>query len=224
MKSHLVRPTFVGAVLLVAIWVACARCQKPSGGKAGSGVHIASSTDLKPDANPGPQRIVYAGTVIPAETKVNLMNDEFSIELWYNEVSLEKEVYKSSAKEFSLVNAAGEDYAPPIPLLRFPMNAGASFKWSGKMITGPTSRNATALISTREDKVDMGGVTDALVVEVDISMESGANAPATRQLLFWFVKGKGVVKRDFGASTSRVPASSTDETLEPATSTGAVSL
>ena len=80
-----------------------------------------------------------------------------------------------------------------------------------------SSRNSTAAAGsmetlgathqTREEKIDVGNLADALLVEVDISMESGAaNAPATRQLMFWFVKGKGLVKRDFGASTSRVPA------------------
>lgn len=180
-----------------------------SGGQVtkGSGALINTSADMKPDADPGPQKAVYAGTVIPVKVKTTLDNGNFSIELMYNNVSLEMEKYLSTATEFDLVNAAGEDYAPPIPLLRFPMNVGDSWKWSGKMMTGPMGRDATAVVTTREEKIDTGSLADALLVEVDISMESGAaNAPATRQLMFWFVKGKGLVKRDFGASTSRVPA------------------
>lgn len=172
----------------------------------GSGIYIASSADLKPDANPGPQKAIYAGTVIPVDVKTNTDNGIFTIDLRYQGVSMEQEQYKSSPTEFDLVNAAGEQYTPPLPLLRFPMNAGDAWKWSGQMVTGPTSRNASAQVSTREDKVDIGTLADALVVQVDMSMDSGANTPATRQLSFWFVKGKGIVKREFGASTSRVPA------------------
>ena len=178
--------------------------------KKGSGIFIGSSSDLKPDADPGPQVVNYGGTEIPVNVKTTRKDDQFQIDLWYQGADMETEKYRSLPTEFDLENAAGEDYTPPIPLLYFPMNAGDSWKWSGQMMTGPTGRKATAVVSTREEEIDVGTVVHALVVEVDLSMESGASAPATRELNFWFVKDKGLVKREFGASTSRAPATSKD--------------
>ncbi len=204
-----------GLLLLVALVgsLIASTCGKPSGRlvKKGTGIAINSSADLRPDADPGPEKIVYAGTVVPVETKRNNVNGDYVMDFWYKGYSMETEKYKSTPSEFDLVNAAGEDYSPPLPLLYFPMNAGDSWKWSGQMVTEPISHNATAIISTREDEINVGTMAHALVVEVDLSIDNGTSTPATRQLTFWFVKDKGVVKRDFGASTSRIPgAASTD--------------
>lgn len=204
-----------GLLLLVAVSVTLlsSTCGKPSGPvmHKGTGITIASSADLGPDADPGPEKIVYAGTVIPVETKRSTTNGDYTMDFWYQGVSLETEKYRSMPTEFDLVNAAGEDYSPPLPLLYFPMNAGDSWKWSGQMVTAPTSHNATAVISTREDEINVGTMAHALVVEVDLSIDNGTSSPAPRQLTFWFVKGKGVVKRDFGASTSRIPAAASTD-------------
>ena len=198
-----------GLLLLVALCASLVsgNCRKPGKLiKAGSGIYIETPANLQPDADPSPQKIGYAGTIIPVEVKRENADGNFALKFWYQGAELEKEVYRSKSNEFDLVNAAGEDYSPPLPLLMFPMHAGDSWKWSGQMLIGPTGRNATAIISTREDKIDTGTMSDALVVEVDLSIDNGAPTPATRQLMFWFVKGLGVVKRDFGASTSRMPA------------------
>ena len=208
MKTVLARQTIWGAsvLIVVALAIGIANCSKPPSGllTKGHGVLISKSSDIAPDADPSPQQVVYAGTVIPVEVKRSLSPDgSLKLDFWYQGVSLETEIYRSTPTEFDLVNAAGEDYAPPIPLLRFPMNAGDSWKWSGQMMTGPTGRSASAVVSTREDKLNMA---DAIVVQVDLNMESGSSAPATRELTFRFVKGKGVIEREFGASTSRGPA------------------
>ncbi|MEA2554283.1 MAG: hypothetical protein QOJ65_2459 [Fimbriimonadaceae bacterium] len=145
------------------------------------------------------------GVIVPVDVKVEQSGDDFSLHLVNGGQDFETEQYKNPPDGFLLVNAAGETYAPPIPLLKFPMRIGDTWKWSGDMITGPASRKADAAIRTRDDKVDMGTPVDALLVEVDLSMYSGASQPATRRLAFWFVKGKGLVKREFGSSTSRVP-------------------
>lgn len=172
----------------------------------GSGAYISSQKDLQPDANPGSKaKMIMSGMVIPVDLKTKASAQDFDIDLWYQGELFEEEQYRSTADQFQLVNAAGETYAPPIPLLQYPMNVGDAWKWSGQMITGPVGRGAKATIRTQDDKVDMGAPTDALRVEVDLSIESGASEPAMRRLTFWFVNGKGLVKRQFGDSTSRLP-------------------
>lgn len=188
----------------------CSGCQgsKPESELVtkGTGAYIGSQKDLKPDDDPGVKaKMVMSGMVIPVDVKTKTIAPDFAIDLWYEGELFEEEQYRTTPNEFQLVNAAGETYAPPIPLLRYPMNVGDAWKWSGQMITGPVGRGAKATIRTQDDKVDMGAPTDALRVEVDLSIESGATEPAMRRLTFWFVNGKGLVKRQFGDSTSRLP-------------------
>jgi hypothetical protein len=192
-----------------AAYLTSCTAQKPSAlVTKGSGAYIGSQSDLKPDGDPGPKaKMVMSGMIIPVDVKTKASPQEFDIDLWYQGELFEEEQYHVTPDEFQLVNSASETYSPPIPLLRFPMNVGDVWKWSGQMITGPVGRGAKATIRTQDDKVDMGAATDALMVEVDLSIESGASEPAMRRLTFWFVKGKGLVKRQFGDSTSRLPDS-----------------
>ena len=209
------RPTFAwpyAALLVAGLCLSSCSCRPQSAPPApgvtkGTGAYIGEKADLKPDADPGPKaKLVLAGTVIPVEVKVKPAGEDFAIDLWYNGELFEEEQYKDGATGFSLVNAAGETYSPPITLLMFPMNIGDSWKWSGQMLTGPAGRDATAVVRTLSDKVDTGTQEEALLVEVDLSMYSGnTSQPAQRRLSFWFVRNKGLLKREFGSSTSRVP-------------------
>ena len=150
--------------------------------------------------------MVMSGMMIPVDLQTKATNDDFAIDLWYKGTLFEEEQYKATADSFSLVNAAGETYSPPIPLVRLPMNVGDSWKWDGQMITGPVGRHATATVRTQDDKVQIGDTqSPALMVEVDLAMDSGGPQPAMRRLTFWFVKDRGLVKRQFGDSTSRLP-------------------
>lgn len=186
---------------------------KGAGSSPGSGAYIAQKSDLKPDANPGDQaQLILEGVIIPVQMKAVPKGGQFALDLFYNDQLFEEELYASSEKGMSLVNAAGETYIPPIPLIKFPMHIGDTWTWKGKMMTGPAGREAAATIRTLDGKVDTAsGREDALVVEVDLEMFSGAKEAALRRLAFWFVKDKGLLKREFGASTSRVPAGITVE-------------
>src|SRR5205085_4343464 len=97
----------------------------------GSGAYIASASELKPDGDPGTRaKMVMSGMIIPVDLKTRTDPKGFFIDLWYEGEKFEEEQYRSTPEEFQLVNAAGETYSPPIPLLRFPMNVGDAWKWS----------------------------------------------------------------------------------------------
>lgn len=152
---------------------------------------------------------MMGGTPMEVQVKAVSKDRLFNIELWYAGEIFETESYEVLPETVSLVNAAGETYDPPVPLLRFPMNVGDAWDWKGKMMTGPISHDSAATVTTGADKVDMAGSqSDAVRVDVDLRMDSGTDKPALRRLEFWFVKGKGLVKREFGSSTSREPLDS----------------
>lgn len=96
------------------------------------------------------------------------------------------------------VKAGGEYFDPPIPLLKFPMRDGATWTWEGSNVSGDIPRKATATIKP-EYKPDM------VKVVVKLSVDSGAATPATTDLVLWFAPGKGIVRREFGQYSSRIP-------------------
>lgn len=168
---------------------------------------IQGKLELRPDASPGAKaRMVLGSLAFPVEVKLTPSPDKVAIELWAHEQPFEEEVYSNPSDGFGLIDAAGERYEPPVPLLKFPLRVGDSWDWKGKMVTGDTSRTASAKIITRDDLLRVGPETHkALAVDVDLEMHSGGPKPAKRKLIFWFVPEKGVMKREFGVSTSREP-------------------
>ena len=66
---------------------------------------------------------------------------------------------------------------------------------------------AEASISTASDKIKLadGTLADALVVRVKLQLTNGTKTPAERMLAFWFVKGKGIIKREIGSGSKREP-------------------
>lgn len=131
-------------------------------------------------------------------------------------VTFEHEAYRFDKSRFSLWRAGGELYDPVIPLLIDPIIAGSKWDWSGKMIlaadgtpsTSPESVTpANATVSLSNDKLNLrAGAVDAMRVDVLLKMDSGGPTKAERKLSFWFVKGQGLVKREFAASSTRIPA------------------
>ncbi|MBL8059675.1 MAG: hypothetical protein JNK63_03040 [Chthonomonas sp.] len=130
-------------------------------------------------------------------------------------VTFEHEAYKFDSDRFTLWRAGGELYNPVIPLLENPVSSGAKWSWKGTMIlaadgtpsTGPgSSTPATADIVVSNDKLNLrAGPVDSKRVDVVLKVISGGPNPAERKLSFWFVRGQGMIKREFAASSTRVP-------------------
>ncbi|AIE86429.1 hypothetical protein [Fimbriimonas ginsengisoli] len=166
---------------------------------------------LEPDATPPPKaKEVYSGTTVPVSVKATKKGDRFVLDLLVGTDLFDQEEYVSTSDGFFLATAAGETYDPPIPLLRFPLAVGSdTYTWSGKLSGELDPHPARATITSSQDSVTMGLSPDeAIRVNVDIVITpSPGEAPAERQLLFWFVPKKGVVKSQFGTLSTREPAS-----------------
>ena len=158
------------------------------------------------DALPGETATLeLAGTEIPVEVKRRMEGSITVIELWAHGQVVQQERYEAKGDRFSLQMAGGEQYASPLPLLKFPMDVGESWDWEGKMGTPENLRPAKAKVTTATEQVYAPTPVQAVRVQVDLELESGGPLPAKRTLTFWIVEGRGVVKRQFGSGSSRVP-------------------
>lgn len=118
---------------------------------------------------------------------------------------VERERYLLSGSDFSLVKTDTDEFIPPLPLLHLPQSTGQTWDWKGQL-REETTRNASAHITTAGDRLPVdGGPTDAERVVVDLSIDSGSTTPAKRTLTFWFTPENGLVKREFGAGSTRQP-------------------
>lgn len=172
------------------------------------GTKIGTFAEVAPDALPYSKgALILAGTAIPVEIARERTEDRVIFSLIAHKQTLETETYSLARSGFAIESAAGESYLPPIPLLRFPMTIGEAWIWNGEMSAGDVKRSASATIKTSDDTLNLPGVTGAAIkIDVQLSMDSGGPEPAKRRLLFWVLPKMGVVRREFGASSTRLPA------------------
>jgi hypothetical protein len=172
------------------------------------GAAVTSTVDLKPDAEPGKTaEMVMAGTHIPVSVSIKREGDSFEILLRAHNETFEREAYKTSPGAFSLKEAASETYWPELDLIRFPMHVGDDWDWRGTVSAGGVKHDAQARIKTSSTHLYQDGAsTEAIQVEVDlIRFSKGTKTPAERKLVFDFVQGKGIVRREFGDASVRQP-------------------
>ncbi len=208
-------PSAISVGILIAIFVGQGGCgfarKTVSIGvvSEGQGRQIAAYADLQPDTAPGKKAdMVMAGTRIPVNVLTSKFGPVFRILLRAHDETFETEVYRSGPTAFSLSEAGGDVYSPDVDLIRFPMQVGDEWTWEGAVSSGGVRRKATARVkSTTANLYDNGVPMEAVRVDVALSLYSeGTKSPAARKLVFEFVPGKGIVRREFGDASVREPA------------------
>lgn len=194
-------------ILIVAAHAlfACDR-EKPDTATAAGAISV---QELQPEAFPGTDaELLIQGTHVPVKLSQQKKDLSTTLTLAVHDEPFEVESYRSMSDSFELVSAAGETFTPPLDLLRFPLEVGSTWDWKGTMGFG-SAYPATAVVTTANDSLDLGVPTSSIKVLVAITIEANGpdKLPAHRDLSFWFVPGKGVVKRDFGAGSIRQPLS-----------------
>lgn len=150
-----------------------------------------------------------ANLEIPIELKLEAKGTERELQLINEGVVMEKETYRVTTEGIWLVRLrdgeTGETFAPELPLLRFPMRVGEDLSWEGKLVIGTREIPSRAKIHTSAETITFEtGVTEAVHVEVALELDDGSPRPAQRRLAFWFVKGEGPLKREYGTSGQEV--------------------
>jgi hypothetical protein len=191
----------LGAALLLSGFQGCG----PRGNE-GAAAPLPSFGALKPDGSPGEEAVLLLGGVkIPVTVRREERDGMVVLALEAHGEVIEEERYAVSPEGFHLVDAAGETYDPHMPLLRSPMKTKDSWTWEGTMTAGQTWP-ATAEISTSQDTLYVGErAMPTVKVEVLLQFDGGGPSPAQRTLSFWFAEDQGVIKREFGSHSARVP-------------------
>jgi hypothetical protein len=167
-----------------------------------------SLAEWRPDHPPYVRaNLVLSGTVVPVQVTASRQGDQVRLRLDAHGETLEEELYRLDGDAFRMEYAVGERFDPPVTLMQSPVRPGETWEWAGTLSVGPLSRRATANVVTSREELNLpGGPYDALRVNVTLSLDSGKATPAVRELRFWFAKGRGLVRREFGASSTREPA------------------
>jgi hypothetical protein len=78
------------------------------------------------------------------------------------------------------------------------------------MTSAEIGRQATATITAGNETLYIKGLAaDTIKVVVDLNLDADPNRPPLkRQLVFWFQKGHGLIKREFGSASIRQPSDS----------------
>ena len=146
------------------------------------------------------------GTKLPVTVIHSITGDTVQVSINTQGEELEQEQYRLTDSEFDLVRADTDVFSPPIPLLKFPSSPGPSWDWKGTAKEGATDRSATAAVASSQLVLLFGDTRERVdKVIVHLSIDSGTPVPAKRDLSFWFIEGRGLVKREFGAGSTRSP-------------------
>ena len=166
-----------------------------------------AASELAPDTLPYKSaKLILSGTSLPVEMSRSQSNDTVTFSLTARKEVLEVERYQSDATGFRFSGLTDESFAPPIPIVRYPFVVGESWTWSGIAGLGSNGKQATAILNSNDETLNLaGGVHSCVLVVANVVVESPGGTKSKRILKFWIEPLKGIVKREFGFSSTREP-------------------
>ena len=197
----------VCAVIGLIAWGCTGDGVAARGGQQSLPTAFAQASELKPETLPYEEGyLVLAGTQIPMGIEEVRENGKLTFKIKTNGALIEDETYEFDETGFRFVAGPGVAFSPAIPLIRYPVKSGETWKWAGTMAQSDVSYQATADITAKNETLNIpAGQFETLYVEVNMRLEVGTPEPAIRLLKFWFVPNQGVFRREFGASSTREP-------------------
>jgi len=206
-----VRPYyFVVIGTVVGVLIGCYRppVSKPLVQEKPKAAKVYATSDLiVPDGLPySTARLILAGKSLPVEMSRVKKGDSVDFNLVCKKEVLEVEHFQSDDKSFRFAGLSDEAFVPPIPLVRYPFTVGETWDWAGTAGLGPNTKQATAGLLSSEETINLsGGVNECVLVTANLVVETPGGTNSKRTLKFWIQPMKGVVKREFGFSSTREP-------------------
>lgn len=144
--------------------------------------------------------LVIGEREIPVTVKSEMIGKLLSVRIYADNTELEHEGYRVEPDAFLLIQAGGETFDPPLPVLKFPLKIGDGWSWTGTLRAGEATSAAEAKVMTIRESL-FTPPSEALRVNVELTLRRGVGSK--RNLSFWFLEGRGLVQREFGASIRR---------------------
>jgi hypothetical protein len=194
-----------GAVF--ALCLAVLGCLRASGQSAAVSQRYVKSDELQPGATPYSEAyVIFGGHPVPTTVTAERQDGNVVLRFIAFDRAMDEERYALDETTFRYLGNVEDAFDPGIPLLRFPLDVGDKWTWSGTNVLGGQVRKASADVSTSQDRLNtVAGEFDTVRVAVQLSIESGSAEPVSRLLTFWFAPKRGVVRREFEMSTTREP-------------------
>ncbi|HRI44592.1 MAG TPA: hypothetical protein PLL78_13620 [Fimbriimonadaceae bacterium] len=173
-----------------------------------SAVRLTAET-FSPDRLPYEEAaLILAGTTYPVQLRRESKADGIHFLLLKGEEVLDREVYVLDEDAFRIRIAAGVEYQPPIPLIEFGKRVGDEWSWRGHVVTGAERQSAAASITTAEEDINLAGAYDRGVrIRATLEIDGAGSAQKLqKQMTFWFAPRIGLLKREFGTTSTRIPA------------------
>jgi hypothetical protein len=156
--------------------------------------------------------LIMGGTpyAIKLDLKKETKDGDFSFLVNLNKegTKVEEERYHIDDATFQYRGSEHETFDPPLTLINFPLKDSATSDWDGELDWGGMKFKASAKISTKADPLNLqsGKIDDAIMILVALDIKEPGGNVATKELKFWVAPDRGLVRRDFAATSSREPA------------------
>lgn len=163
---------------------------------------LVNASELKLDRLSGAKNeLQIASEVIPVVTESRVEGDRRILRFMSHGAELEREEYLLSEESLLLARTSSDLFEPPLPVLKFPLRLGEEWSWKGSIRSGDLLVPAEAKVLAIREPIDLPP-SDALKINIVLTIRDKDSS--RRELLFWFVEGEGLVKRQFGASIRRL--------------------
>jgi hypothetical protein len=195
----------VGSVVFAGS-LAVLGCLSGSGQGTSASQHFAKIGDMQPFVEPYAHAYILTGSPVETEVKAAKSAGQIRFDFLLYGSAIDEEIYSYDDTSFRYVGSRLEEFDPGIPLFKFPFTVGDKWEWSGVYRTGGIERKSTATIATVAERLaTVGGEFSTVRVNVELSLESGAQEKAERKLTFWCAPKRGIVRREFQFGTTREP-------------------
>lgn len=171
-------------------------------------MRFSNAASLEPGALPySKASLILAGTSYPVEVRRNVSGERITFDFLSHGEAVDRETYVLDTHAFQIVQGAGLTYEPAIPLVLFPMSVGDQWEWKGEVLDGSDRQAAKASMTSETESLNLeSGFYDGFKVSVSLKLGS-SEPPIEKRMSFWFVPKQGIVKREFGTTSTRGPIS-----------------